>query len=217
MIECLHGLRRCLYLGAVGVLFVAVGSAGAQEAEAVAEASASSETAAEEAGETAEGPQEVFDRAQEAYNDRDWPAFVECVSPGRRDELIGQFAVTLANLAQQPEADARIVDLVARHVPKDLDPMDLMLSSDDPQAELVRLARRMRDGEGFFAESMAVLLEVQFEEDAEQIKLLGMSDLVINEDGTEAVGKVTTQTPDEPREDTWTFEKHEGAWYLSMK
>ena len=162
-------------------------------------------------------PQAVFALAQAAYNQRDWAGFVQTVSPGRRDELIGQFAATFAHLAHQPEADSRVVDLVQRHVPKDLNPMDLLVGSADPRKDLVHLARRMRDGEGFFAEAMSVAFAMEFGDQASEVKLVELASLAVGEAGDNAIGKVVLQTPDGEREDEWTFEKYEDAWYLSMK
>lgn len=182
------------------------GDAGAPESTPPAEAEAFKAS-----------PQAVFEQARKAYNDRDWIGFVETVSPGRRDELIGQFAVTFATIAQQPEADPRIVDVVERHVPKDLDPMDLLMASQDTQAELIRLAKRMRDGQGFFAEAVSLAFALEFGEQADEVKLTNLADVVLDEQETTAVGKVTIETPDGSREDSWSFEKFEGQWYLSMK
>lgn len=221
LIKTKTGLRD---LGmAVVVLAVLAGgtwSAQAQptDAESAVEGGAGApEAPPPEADARAASPKDIFERAQAAYNGRDWIGFVETVSPGRRDELIGQFAVTFATMAQQPEADPRIADLVERHVPKDLDPMDLLMASEDTQAELVRLARRMRDGQGFFAEAMSLAFDLEFGAEADEVKLVDLSEVVIDEPGTNAAGKVTVETPDGPRDDTWTFEQHEGGWYLSMK
>ncbi|MEM7627319.1 MAG: hypothetical protein AAF333_17110 [Planctomycetota bacterium] len=215
-----HWLKQSVWILGLVALAGGVGSVAAQPAEADSAIEGEAGAPATDPGSddpTVVGPQAVFERAQQAYNERDWVAFVDTVSPNRRDELIGQFAVVLTNLAQQPEADTRVVDLVERHVPKDLDPTDLMMGSDDPQAELVRLARRMRDGQGFFAEAMAVVFALEFGEEADDVKLVELTDVVIDEPGDNAVGKVTVLTPDGPRPDVWTFEKFEDDWYLSMK
>ncbi|MEL7087384.1 MAG: hypothetical protein AAGL98_02905 [Planctomycetota bacterium] len=212
-------LSRSVAAAAIAVLLGIAAPAFTQtaEAESAVEGQAGAPESAAPADTPSASPQDAFDKARVAYNDRNWSVFVDTVSPGRRDELIGQFAVTFATIAQQPEADPRVAELVERHVPKDLDPMDLLMASEDTQAELIRLARRMRDGKGFFAEAISLAFVLEFGPEADTVKLTELSDVVIDEPGTSAAGKVTVETPDGPREDTWTFERYEGGWYLSMK
>ena len=82
-------------------------------------------------------PEEVFAAAKAVFNAGDWRTFLEVVSPQRRDELIGEMAVGLARLAEQPKADERVVALVKTYLPEDFEPMEVLMGSDDPNWTLV--------------------------------------------------------------------------------
>jgi len=185
-------------------------------------------------------PELAFAAARDAFNAEDWDAFVDTVSPARRDEIIGQMAVALAGMAQQPGSDPRLGALVDEYLPRNFDPMDLMMS-DNAQAETIRLAKRMGDPEGFFVEAMSLIFNMQYSpaelapaEDAAEsdgdaqdtepageakqkldAQITAMDDLVIQDDRAETMVTITTSTGDQ--KDQWTFEKYEGRWYLSMR
>ena len=183
----------------------------AQSAEAPAAASDPALAEAEA------GVRVVFDRASAAFNERDWPGFVECVSPARRDELVGQTAIGFATMAQMDGADPRVAELVAEHLPKDLDPAELSMGSDDPRADRIRLAKRLAEPMDFFARAMSLAFSLQYGEAMEQVKVTTLQNLSFDEPREHAAGEVTFQIPDDQRQDFWTFEKHEDAWYLSMQ
>ncbi len=159
----------------------------------------------------------IFDQAAAAFNQRDWPSFVQCVSPPRRDELIGQTAIGFATLAQLAEADPRVQELVGRHLPRDLDPAALSMGSDDPRKDRIRLAQRLADPMGFFAEAMSLAFALQYGEAMDEVKVTTLQQLSFDEPLAHAAGEVTFAIPDAERQDFWTFEKYEEAWFLSMQ
>lgn len=192
-----------------------------------------------------ETPEAAFAAARDAFNARDWEAFVETVSPARRDEIIGQMAVAFAGMAKQPGSDPRLGVLVDEYLPRNFDPMDLMMS-DDAQAQTIRLAKRMGDPEGFFVEAMSLVFSMQYStaelasaEDSDaaedpdtdtaqeqsdaadetkqtlDAQITAMDELAIKEDRAEAIVTITTTTGNQS--DRWTFEQYEGRWYLSMR
>lgn len=119
---------------------------------------------AQEESETPAGydtPEAAYVAARDAFNARDWKAFVETVSPAHRDEIIGQMAVALAGMAKQPGSDPRLGALVNEYLPRNFDPMDLMMS-DNAQAETIRLAKRIGDPEGFFVDAMSLIFSMQY-------------------------------------------------------
>lgn len=109
-------------------------------------------------------PEAAYAAARDAFNARDWAAFVDCISPARRNEIIGQLALALANMAKQPGSDPRLTVLVDQYLPRNFDPMALMMS-DNAQAETIRLAKRMGDPEGFFVDAMSLIFSMQFSTD----------------------------------------------------
>ncbi|MEO1235658.1 MAG: hypothetical protein AAFX76_02595, partial [Planctomycetota bacterium] len=92
---------------------------------------------------TYDSPEAVFAAAQTAFNARDWAGFVDLVSPARRNQLVGQTAIAFATIAQQPDADPAFKALVEEYLPRDLDPMQLAIESESPQADAERLAKRI--------------------------------------------------------------------------
>ena len=210
-----------------GVLMIAAlglaGFAGAQAADESAGTAPPPPPAAPPApadpatAEAEAGVRVIFDQAAAAFNDRDWPTFVECVSPPRREELIGQTALGFATLAQQPGVDPRVVELVQTHLPKNLDPASLSMGSDDPRADRVRLAKRLADPMGFFAQAMSLAFALQYADAPEEVKLTTLENLSFDEEQEHAAGEVTFVMPEAERQDFWTFEKFEEAWFLSMQ
>lgn len=206
-------------------------------------------TWAEEESETPAGydtPEAAYVAARDAFNARDWEAFVATVSPAHRDEIIGQMAVALAGMAQQPGSDPRLRALVDEYLPRNFDPMDLMMS-DNAQAETIRLAKRIGDPEGFFVSAMSLIFSMQYskaelattqdtdpaadggdeppaaesEDAADEAKqTLDAEITAIDEltiDGDIATALVTITTSTGDARDPWTFERHEDRWYLSMR
>ncbi|MBB6430022.1 hypothetical protein [Algisphaera agarilytica] len=190
-------------------------------------------------GETPErgfgSPEAAYEAARDAFNDRDWEAFVATVSPARRDEIIGQMALALAAMAQQPGSDPRLGELVDNHLPRNFNPMDVMMS-DNAEAETKRLAKRMGDPEGFFVDAMSLIFSMQYsktqlatsedagdnadpaaEEDKQALdaEITAINDLTIEDDVATAVVTISTSTGDQL--DPWTFDRYEGKWYLSMR
>ena len=188
-----------------------------------------------------ESPEAVYEAARDAFNARDWEAFVGTVSPASRDEVIGQMALAIAAMAQQPGSDPRLGALVDEYLPRNFNPMDLMMS-DNAEAETIRLAKRMGDPEGFFVDAMSLIFSMQYspdelagaedaeadaeeaageggaEDDAKQsldAEIRALDELTI--DGETATGLVTITTSTGDKRDPWTFEQHEGRWYLSMR
>ncbi|MEM9419948.1 MAG: hypothetical protein AAGA25_12980 [Planctomycetota bacterium] len=181
-------------------------------------------------------PEAAYEAARDAFNDRDWEAFVATVSPARRDEIIGQMAVALAAMAQQPGGDPRLGQLVEKHLPRNFNPMDLMMS-DNAEAESKLLVKRMGDPEGFFVDAMSLIFSMQYsktelatpegeeatEPAAEEgngkqtldAEITAMDELTIDEDTATAIVTITTSTGDQ--RDPWTFDRYEGKWYLSMR
>ncbi|MEM1107782.1 MAG: hypothetical protein AAGH99_03735 [Planctomycetota bacterium] len=182
-----------------------------------------------------DSPEAAYAAARDAFNDRDWPAFVATVSPGRRAEIVGQMAVAMAGLASQPGSDPRIGELVEKHLPPDFDPMKLVMS-EDAEAEIVGLAELIEDPEGFFTEAMSLIFSMQYQrkelagandpvdteetdkDDTKQsldAEIIGLEDLVI--DGDTAEGAVTVETSAGNQTERWAFEKYKGRWYLSIR
>ncbi|MEM7626835.1 MAG: hypothetical protein AAF333_14670 [Planctomycetota bacterium] len=184
-----------------------------------------------------DSPEAAYAAARDAFNAEDWDAFVATVSPARLDEVIGQMAVALAGMAQQPGSDPRLSALVDQYLPRNFDPMDLMMS-DNAQAETIRLAKRMGDAQGFFVEAMSLIFSMQYspaelapaedeelatledaaDDDTKQpldAQITAMDELTIEDNRAEAKVTITTSTGDQ--HDRWTFEQHEGRWYLSMR
>ncbi|MEM9881694.1 MAG: hypothetical protein AAF800_02105 [Planctomycetota bacterium] len=180
-----------------------------------------------------DSPEAVFAEAQTAFNQRDWAGFVGLVSPARRDELIGQMAVTFAFMAQQPGADPRVGAMVDAYLPRDVDPMDLMMTSDDPAAETIRLAKRIGRPQAFFAEAMEVAFALEHPDPDRAPRITEMNKVALDEEAQTAIGTITLEAPAPPaeaadaespdadglvtREDTWSFARHEGSWYLTMR
>lgn len=143
----------------IGWLFVA-GLMSAASATGQAESATETEVqAVEQTG--FESPEMAFAAGQSAFNERDWEAFVDCVSPGRRDLMVGEMAVALAGMSQQPGSDPRVAALVEEYLPRGFDPMDIMLS-EDAEAQTVKLAKRMGDPEAFFVEAMSLIFQMQY-------------------------------------------------------
>ena len=163
------------------------------------------------------GVRVIYDRAAAAFNERDWPEFVDCVSPPRRDELVGQTAIGFATMAQMDGADPRVAELVAEHLPKDLDPVQLSMGSDDPRADRIRLAKRLADPMGFFAQAMSLAFALQYGDAMEEVKVTALQNLSFDPPHQHAAGEVTFAIPDAQRKDFWTFEKLEDGWFLSMQ
>ncbi len=189
-----------------------------------------------------DSPEAVYAAARDAFNAQDWDAFVATVSPARLNEVIGQMAVALAGMAQQPGSDPRLAVLVDEYLPRNFDPMQVMMS-DDAQAQTILLGKRMGDPQGFFAEAMSLIFSMQYSpaelapaEDQEpatpeseaqagatpqdtkqplDAQITAMDELTIQENRAEAMVTITTSTGDQ--RDRWTFEQHEGRWYLSMR
>ncbi|MEM9914740.1 MAG: hypothetical protein AAF911_07260 [Planctomycetota bacterium] len=190
-------------------------------------------------------PEATYEAARDAFNDRDWEAFVAIVSPASRDEVIGQMALAMAAMAQDPGSDPRLRALVDEYLPRNLNPMDLMMS-DNAEAETIRLAKRIGDPEGFFVEAMSLIFAMQYsqdelatpedateegtadsestagegesDEEATQTldaEITALDDLTIDGETATAMVTITTSTGDQ--RDPWTFEQHEGKWYLSMR
>ncbi|MEM6457895.1 MAG: hypothetical protein AAF710_00725 [Planctomycetota bacterium] len=175
-----------------------------------------------------DSPEAVFAEAQTAFNQRDWAGFVALVSPPRRDELIGQMAVTFAFMAQQPGADPRVGAMVDEYLPGDFDPTDLMTASADPAAETVRLAKRIGRPQAFFAEAMEVAFALEHPDPDRTPRITEMNKVAIDEETQTAIGTIVLESPSPPgegaeaespvrREDTWSFERHGGSWYLTMR
>lgn len=235
-------VRISVLLLTASVILATAQAAAAQQADA---------PPAVEEGAGYESPEAAFAAAQSAFNARDWSAFVECVTPAGRDELVGQFALAFASMAQQPGSDPRIAQLVEQYLPRDFDPTDIMLSDDAP-AETVRLAKRIGKPEEFFVAAMSLIFQMQYGQDelappeaaetpenpdaeaaeAENpdadaspegedktqpldAEVTAMSELNVEGDQAEAQVTITTSTGDQ--HDRWAFERHEGAWYLSLR
>ncbi|MEM8739495.1 MAG: hypothetical protein AAGG38_13610 [Planctomycetota bacterium] len=175
------------------------------------------ETETEAASTPRDTPQAVFDAAQSAFNARDWNAFVALVSPPRRDQLVGQTALVLANAAQDPEADPRMIELAQRYVPRDVDPMQLMLGSDDPKAEAERLGKRIGRPAEFYAAATKLFFDLQYPDPDTAPQITGLTELALGEDGRSATSQVVLRRPNGEAQDTWTYELHDGQWYLSMR
>ena len=69
-------------------------------------------------------PEATYEAARDAFNARDWEAFVSIVSPASRDEVIGQMALAMAAMAQQAGSEPRLRALVDEYLPRNLNPMD---------------------------------------------------------------------------------------------
>lgn len=235
-------------------LLLATSAVGGAAPSLVAQTDAAAETSDAVLAEESSGyesPEAAFAAAQAAFNARDWSAFVECVTPAGRDELVGQFALAFASMAQQPGSDPRVAQLVEAYLPRNFDPTDIMLS-DDAQAETIRLAKRIGKPEAFFVAAMSLIFQMQYgqdelaepetpatpevvegEIDPEQpptpeasaedenktqpldAEVTAMSELNVEGDQAEAKVTITTSTGDQ--HDRWAFERHEDAWYLSLK
>ena len=121
-----------------------------------------------------------------------------------------------------------------------------LMMSDNAQAETIRLAKRIGDPEGFFVEAMSLIFAMQYsqdelaapedapeegvgdsgstagegdsDEEATQTldaEITALDDLTIDGETATAMVTITTSTGDQ--RDPWTFEQHEGKWYLSMR
>jgi hypothetical protein len=166
---------------------------------------------------TLDRPEQVFEAAQGAFNARDWAGFLNLISPERRDEFIGQTAISFAFLAEQPGVDPRVVQVVEDYLPANVNASDLMMGSEDPQADRVRLAKRMGRPEAFFAEAMNLGLELEHGEQAGEVQVTELAELETAENGETAKGLAVMSTPDGERRMRWDFEAFKGQWYLSMQ
>ena len=198
----------------LGLSSTATTQGWAQEAPP-AEPAAPAEDAAEETV-VFETPEAVFDVAQAAFNEGDWKRFLACVAPDRRDEFIGEMAYTFASFARRADADPRVKKLVAEHLPKDFDPMDIM-GSEDPRAEVIQLAKQMGDAEGFFAGAMTLANDLRFGDAEDAASITDVSEFTYSEDQKTAQATVTITTPEGDVTEPWSFKQHEAGWYLSMQ
>jgi hypothetical protein len=165
-----------------------------------------------------DSPEAVFETAKAAFNERDWVTFVDCVAPSRQMELVGTMAVAMAGYADRPGADARVKRLVDRHLPAGFDPARLQAEDGDPKAARVALAERLDDPLGFFAEAMALAFIIEHGEDAEQVRVSELAELVVEEDGDAAEGRVVIAGGEgEAKSDKWSFVREQEQWFLSME
>lgn len=213
-----------------GVLALALGlalagSAWAQADDAAAPAEAAAETPADApAAEQktpreplrAETPEACFEAAKTAFNDRDWRGFVDCVSPPRRDALIGQMAATFAMMAQAPEADPKVVELVRKHLPADFDPMQVLMS-DDSDSELARLSKGMRNSQRFFAEAMETAFALEYPDPDKAATITELTELQVQDEKAHGMVHLAAPEREQPTTDRWNFERFDGAWYLTMQ
>jgi len=216
----LHLTHRCLGGSLLRLLLAGVWISVTSGLHAQEPAPAAAETAPEaEAAQAVvyDTPEAVFAAAQAAFNERDWHLFFTCVALDRRDELVGEMAVTFASMAKQPGVDERIAALVEKHLPPDFDAMEVMLSSDNPRAEVVRLAQRMDDPEGFYADAMTLAIALRYGNAEDAVTITALSDLKFNEKKTAATGNVTITSPDSEEQQPWAFERYEDSWFLAMK
>ena len=164
-----------------------------------------------------ESPEAVYEAAKTAFNGRDWSGFLDLVSPERRDEIIGQTAMTFAFMAEQPEADPKVIEVVKEYLPDNVNATQLQMGTDDPKAERVRLAKRMGKPEEFFAAAMNLGLVLEHGDKAPEVQVVAMNDLETEEDGQSAKALAVVDTPDGQRKMRWAFEQYKGYWYLSMQ
>ncbi|MEE9404970.1 MAG: hypothetical protein V3V20_08750 [Algisphaera sp.] len=187
-----------------------------------AQATATAEVeVAEDAG--FESPQEAFEAAKTAFNERQWDVFLSCVSPEQQMPLVGQMAFACEQLQSRPGMDERVGQLLDRFFPKGIDTAAYTTASGKMQSDaFAELGQTLDDPAAFFGEATNLVMALEHGDQADQVQVGEIGDLqpYKTADGASdhaVQAQVTLVRPDTetPRRDIWRFVSVEKRWFLA--